>query len=177
MIRETIVNRKYGSSFDKWLEMGALEPDSRQELDTLASLSVPLSGKYLTTAEKHSLSIDAMLDLLEVRLIGVTALLCRPMTDEVSAAVSFIQATNFRKVFRLIGRFRDSFPSRESPFRPPCRACGRAFPPFYWIFLDFLLQSSIILSYNKYGFLYTACSSGERAPETGRPRITQEVQT
>lgn len=72
VIRETIVNRKYGSSFDKWLEMGALEPDGRQELDTLASLSVPLSGKYLARAEKRSLSIDAMLDLLEVRLITIS---------------------------------------------------------------------------------------------------------
>ncbi len=71
-VRETVVNRKYGSAFDKWLEMGALEPDSKQELDTLAALSVPLSSKYLAKAEKHTLAIDAMLDLLEVRLITVS---------------------------------------------------------------------------------------------------------
>ena len=71
-VRETVVNRKYGSAFDKWLEMGALEPDSKQELDTLAALSVPLSSKYLTTAEKHTLTLDAMLDLLEVRLITIS---------------------------------------------------------------------------------------------------------
>lgn len=74
LIRETVVNRKNGSAFDKWLEMGALEPDSRQELDTLAALSVPLTSKYLAKAEKHMLAIDAMLDMLEVRLITVSPL-------------------------------------------------------------------------------------------------------
>lgn len=70
-VHETVVNRKNGSAFDRWLEMGAMEPESRQELDTLSALSVPLQSKYHTKAEKHSLSIDAMLDLLEVRFITV----------------------------------------------------------------------------------------------------------
>lgn len=74
LVRETVVNRKYGSAFDKWLEMGALEPDSRQELETLAALSVPLTDKYLARAEKHTLAIDAMLDMLEIRLITVSPL-------------------------------------------------------------------------------------------------------
>ncbi len=71
-VRETIVNRKHGSAFDKWLEMGALEPDSWQELEILKALSVPLCSKYHAKAEKHTLSIDAMLDMLEVRLITVS---------------------------------------------------------------------------------------------------------
>ncbi len=72
IVRETVVNRKYGSAFDKWLEMGALEPDTKQEFDTLATLSTPLTDKYLAKAEKHTLAIDAMLDMLEVRLITVS---------------------------------------------------------------------------------------------------------
>ena len=67
-VTETTVNRKSGSAFDQWLEMGALEPDGKQELETLTALSHPHCSKYLLTAENHTLSLDAMLELLEVRL-------------------------------------------------------------------------------------------------------------
>ena len=69
LVRETILNRKSGSAFDKWVEMGALEPDTEQELKTLEALSTPLCTKYVAEAKKKTLEIDAILDMLEVRLI------------------------------------------------------------------------------------------------------------
>ena len=71
LVRETILNRKSGSAFDKWIEMGALEPDSVRELKTLEALSTPLCSKYVAEAKKKTLEIDAILDMLEVRLITI----------------------------------------------------------------------------------------------------------
>ena len=70
-VRETVLNRKSGSAFDQWLEMGALEPDTRQELAVLEAHSIPKCSKYLAETKNHTLELDAMLDMLEVRLITV----------------------------------------------------------------------------------------------------------
>ena len=74
LVRETILNRKSGSAFDKWVEMGAMEPDTEQELKTLDALSTPLCSKYTAEAKKKTLEIDALLDMLEVRLITIEPL-------------------------------------------------------------------------------------------------------
>ncbi len=71
LVRETIVNRRSGSAFDRWIEMGGLELDSPQEYRTLEALSVPQCSKYLCTAKNGTLEISAMLDMLEVRLITI----------------------------------------------------------------------------------------------------------
>jgi beta-xylosidase len=70
-VRETVLNRKSGSAFDQWLEMGALEPDSQQELAVLEAHSIPKCSKYLAEAKNHTLELDAMLDMLEVRLLVI----------------------------------------------------------------------------------------------------------
>ena len=72
VVRETILNRKWGSAFDKWLEMGAAEPDRPEELETLAALSVPMQSKYRARAQRGALSLDAMLDPLELRLLVIS---------------------------------------------------------------------------------------------------------
>ena len=74
LVRETILNRRSGSAFDKWVEMGAMEPDTEQELNTLEALSTPLCSKYTAEAKKKTLEIDALLDMLEVRLITIEPL-------------------------------------------------------------------------------------------------------
>jgi len=71
LVRETILNRKSGSAFDQWVEMGALEPDNQQELAVLAAHAIPKCSKYLTEAKNHTLELDAMLDMLEVRLLTI----------------------------------------------------------------------------------------------------------
>lgn len=71
LVRETTVSRKSGSAFDLWVEMGAMEPDSQQELAVLEAHSIPKCSKYLAQAKNHTLELDAMLDMLEVRLITI----------------------------------------------------------------------------------------------------------
>ena len=71
MVTETAINRRFGSSFDQWIAMGAIELSDRAELNNLASRSIPAIGKYTARAEGGMLRLDAMLDMLEVRLIEI----------------------------------------------------------------------------------------------------------
>ena len=71
IVTETIVNRASGSSFDQWVAMGAEELTEPGELDTLAARSTPAINKYTVSAEGGALRLDAMLDMLEVRLIDI----------------------------------------------------------------------------------------------------------
>ena len=69
-ITETIVNRKHGSSFDQWIEMGAPEPGTAAESNYLKQISIPQYRRYKKAADENGvLSLTASLELLEVRLI------------------------------------------------------------------------------------------------------------
>ena len=69
IIRETIINRQHGSAFDQWLTMGALELDTQEEYTALTASSLPARNKYRATARRHTLELDTMLEMLEVRLL------------------------------------------------------------------------------------------------------------
>ena len=71
LVRETLINRRSGSAFDQWVAMGALELDRPEEYGNLAAGSLPAYSKYQTTARRHALELDAMLDMLEVRLLEI----------------------------------------------------------------------------------------------------------
>lgn len=71
LIRETVLNRKSGSTFDQWVDMGAMELDTEQEYKTLAARATPSCSKYVAQAKNHALELDAMLEMLEVRLITI----------------------------------------------------------------------------------------------------------
>lgn len=71
-VRETVINRRSGSAFDRWIDLGALEPDTDEELAALKALSTPAVSKYRVTCRRHTLELDAMLDMLEVRLLEIT---------------------------------------------------------------------------------------------------------
>lgn len=72
MVRETSVSRRSGSAFDQWLEMGALELETEDEITELAARTRPQSRKYLLQTQQGTLELDAMLDMLEVRLLEIT---------------------------------------------------------------------------------------------------------
>lgn len=73
-VAETLLNREHGSSFDRWLEMGAPEAVSDAELRYLKQSSLPGYKRYHKTADQTgTLSLIASLDLLEVRLIVIKA--------------------------------------------------------------------------------------------------------
>lgn len=71
-VHETILNRKSGSAFDLWNGMGGVELESEADISYLARRSVPDRNLYSLTAKKGCLEIDAMLDMLEVRLVLLT---------------------------------------------------------------------------------------------------------
>jgi xylan 1,4-beta-xylosidase len=70
-LTEYIVNRQYGSCFDKWVEMGARPLVSKEEIETLMSLSKPMINKYILSSFDKRLSINVILDLLEIRYICI----------------------------------------------------------------------------------------------------------
>lgn len=71
LVRETVLNRNSGSAFDKWVQSGAIEIDSEQELSSLLAQSVPVCSKYVIETSDNTLKLDALLDMLEVRLLTV----------------------------------------------------------------------------------------------------------
>lgn len=74
-ITETIINKKYGSSFDKWLELGGLPLENLQDIEYLKSASLPRIQKKRVSPENSILTITAELEPLEVRLIEIKPLL------------------------------------------------------------------------------------------------------
>ena len=71
MVTETVLNRASGSAFDQWIAMGAVELTDPADLENMSAHSMPVISKYVAAAEENVLRIDAMLDMLEVRLIVV----------------------------------------------------------------------------------------------------------
>ena len=67
-VTEHIINKKYGSSFDKWVEMGA-SPLNKTEIESLKSLSKPMIRKYTLEVANDYLDVRTTLDQLEVKLL------------------------------------------------------------------------------------------------------------
>lgn len=70
-LTETIVNKYYGSSFDKWLELGGLPLESNHDVYYLNSASLPRIQKKIINAENNSITVIAELEPHEVRLIEI----------------------------------------------------------------------------------------------------------
>ena len=70
-MRAVILKRPSGSAFDTWIDMGAVELKTACEFRNLAARSLPALQKYILHAKDGALELDALLDLLEVRLILV----------------------------------------------------------------------------------------------------------
>lgn len=66
---EYSISRSSGSAFDKWVEMGAQPLENREEVTLLQSLSRPMINKYTLHAGAGGLTVNAILDMLEVKLI------------------------------------------------------------------------------------------------------------
>lgn len=78
-ISEYYVNRSQGSVYDQWIAMGALEPNSAEELELLKKTSHPGFHQHLVTVGSDEiLRLNVTLDLLEIRLIEVL-----PITDTI----------------------------------------------------------------------------------------------
>lgn len=71
IIKQTIINRKHGSAFDKWVELGAVHLESQDEIQYLKSVSVPFIKIEKVFPENNSLTISCQLEPHEVRLIEI----------------------------------------------------------------------------------------------------------
>ncbi len=72
IITEQIVNRHYGSCYDKWVEMGAATLETLEEVETLKHLSHPLLKKTFCSVTSQTLDYEAILEPHEIRLIQMT---------------------------------------------------------------------------------------------------------
>ena len=68
-VTEYILNRKYGSAFDAWLDMGAVEPRCEEELAYLRALARPALRCTEATVRGGTLLYEAPLAPHEVRLL------------------------------------------------------------------------------------------------------------
>jgi len=73
-ITEHILNPKHGSSFDKWIEIGAPLPVDPEAQQYLEAVSVPLIKKTTSTIPNGELNIVCTLEPHEVRLIEIRKL-------------------------------------------------------------------------------------------------------
>ena len=69
---EYSISRSSGSAFDKWVEMGAQPLENAEEVTLLQSLSRPMINKYTLHTTASALTVNAILDMLEVKLILLT---------------------------------------------------------------------------------------------------------
>ena len=71
LVSEKNVSRRSGSAFDQWVSMGALEFSTQEEKQALACRSVPAINRYKASVSDGTMAIEALLDMLEVRLVTV----------------------------------------------------------------------------------------------------------
>ncbi|MEV5027095.1 GH39 family glycosyl hydrolase [Paenibacillus sp. LPE1-1-1.1] len=67
------INRKHGSSYDKWVEMGAPEPLSAEDIEYIKTASVPERSVQTVEAE-HGFTFDTVLEPHAVALIELIPL-------------------------------------------------------------------------------------------------------
>lgn len=71
VLTETVVNKEYGSSYDKWVELGAETLTNAKEQQYLRSASVPKIIRKSVHVESHQLIISRELEPHEIRLIKI----------------------------------------------------------------------------------------------------------
>ncbi len=74
LMTEQYVNRNSGSVFDQWLRMGGVELRTKEELDTLSSLSVPMLIRSQPEVSGGRLDYHTVLEPHEIRLIRLELL-------------------------------------------------------------------------------------------------------
>ena len=71
LLTETALGQKHGSSFDKWLEFGALPLKSKDDLEYLQSASLPLIRKRMIKTNAAKMELSFTLEPHEVRLVEI----------------------------------------------------------------------------------------------------------
>ncbi len=68
LLSEMYINHQNGSSYEKWIAMGGITPQSPNEIDTLISLSTPPLHKQYLYSKNNTLTLEFSLSCPEVRL-------------------------------------------------------------------------------------------------------------
>ena len=71
-ITESILNRDHGSSFDKWVQSGAMPVETSEDIEYLRCISLPAVRKRTVTVKNGKLELSFTLDTHEVRLVEFT---------------------------------------------------------------------------------------------------------
>ena len=69
---ETTLNPQYGSSYDKWIELGAIPLSNQGDFEYLQSVSVPLLQKKMIEIKEGKLELSFTLEPHEIRLIELS---------------------------------------------------------------------------------------------------------
>jgi len=69
LVTEKIVNRTYGSCYDKWVEMGSMSLSTSEEICTLRDLSRPFIKKSKLSSEQYVINYYGTLEPHEIRLV------------------------------------------------------------------------------------------------------------
>ena len=72
LVKETSISRKSGSVYDLWLESGGIEPIGKDEMEMLKQKSGPMITNYMIHTSQSLIELDAILDMLEIRLITIS---------------------------------------------------------------------------------------------------------
>lgn len=70
VIREHTINQKYGSAFDTWVRMGASKLNN-EDIKYIKNISVPRLFVHSEAIKNNSITVNASLDPLEVKLIEI----------------------------------------------------------------------------------------------------------
>ena len=58
--------------YDLWLEAGGIEPIGKDEMEMLKQKSGPMITNYMIHTSQSLIELDAILDMLEIRLITIS---------------------------------------------------------------------------------------------------------
>jgi xylan 1,4-beta-xylosidase len=70
-VQEYVLNRQHGSSFDKWVEMGAPSQPTPEECEWLDGMSRPMLRRRVLASAAGELHLQQELEPLEVRLVRI----------------------------------------------------------------------------------------------------------
>ena len=71
IIKETIINRKFGSAFDIWIENGGLELENEEDVENLKAFSVPKTTKRKVNITENTFTLTVELEPHEVRSVSL----------------------------------------------------------------------------------------------------------
>lgn len=74
LITESTIGHRHGSAYEQWAEMGGMAVLSREDVDYINKISLPLMRRYTVDIEGHCYKISGKLEPLMMRLMEIKCL-------------------------------------------------------------------------------------------------------